>query len=236
MSNTENTSSMKSPFILAAIPCLNEEKFVGDVIRQTLLHVDRVVVIDDGSIDRTVEIARTCGADVVSHRKCMGAGASTRDGFEYARKIGADILITLDGDGQHDPSEIPLLLEPIKSDKADLVIGSRFLRTAKIRAYRKFGINVITFCVNFGSNYFKFSDSQCSYRAHNKKAIESIDITDLGFGYSIEVLIQANKKRLRITEVPVSCIYHEDGSTINPVEHGISVLASTIMHRIRLLR
>ncbi len=235
MNDQESTPGKKSPFILAAIPCLNEEKFVGDVIRQTQPYVDRVLVIDDGSIDGTADTARAAGADVVRHSKCTGAGASTRDGFEYAKKTGADILITLDGDGQHDPLEIPLLIEPIISGKADIVIGSRFLRKARIRAYRKFGIDAITFCVNFCSGYYKFSDSQCSYRAHNKKAIEAINITDKGFGYSVEVLIQAKKKRLRIAEVPVSCIYHNHGSTANPIMHGLAVFTSTIMHRIRLM-
>ena len=230
----ENKACKKAPYVVAVIPCLNEAEYIEDIVTGTRKYVDRVVVIDDGSTDNTADIARTAGAEIISHQKRMGAGAATRDGFTYAHQIGADILVTLDGDGQHDPAEIPLLLEPIISGKADMVIGSRFLRQAKIRAYRKFGIDIITFLVNFGQTV-KFTDSQCCFRAHSKKLVDSIVIQDNSFGFSVEILIQARKQQIRIVEVPVSCIYHDHGSTTNPLVHGLSVALSVIKHRIRLL-
>ncbi|MDD5311780.1 MAG: glycosyltransferase family 2 protein [Dehalococcoidia bacterium] len=220
-------------YIIAVIPCFNEENFIGDIIRKTRQYVDHVVVVDDGSTDRTFEIAVSAGADVIRHKKQMGAGAGTMEAFEYARKTNADILVTLDGDAQHNPDEIPNLLKPIINNEADMVVGSRFLKEAKIRAYRKFGIDVITRSVNLGSKV-KFSDSQCSFRAHNRKILESVYISDNSFGYSVEVLIQARKIGARIAETPVSCIYHDQGSTLNPILHGFSVLMSVIKHRIRL--
>ncbi|MCX6005496.1 MAG: glycosyltransferase family 2 protein [Chloroflexi bacterium] len=226
-------NNKNSPYIIAVIPCFNEEKFIGEVINKTRKYVDHVVVVDDGSTDRTVEIATAAGADIIRHKNQRGAGAGTMEAFEFAKKTNADILVTLDGDAQHNPDEIPVLLKPILDNEADMVVGSRFLKQAEIRAYRKFGIDAITSCVNFGSKV-KFSDSQCSFRAHNKIIIESVDITDNSFGYSVEVLIQARKMGARITEVPVSCIYHDQGSTLNPISHGLSVFFRVFWHRVRL--
>ncbi len=126
--------------IVAVIPCLNEEHFISDVVFKTIKHVDKVIVIDDGSKDSTALLARDAGAKVISHTFNQGAGAATRTGFEAAIKYGADIVVTLDGDGQHNPDEIPLIVKPLLDGKADLVIGSRFLAEAKVSLYRKFGI------------------------------------------------------------------------------------------------
>jgi len=221
--------------VIAAIPCLNEEAFIGDIVTKTQKYVDKVIVIDDGSIDRTSEIAKAAGAEVIRHEKRKGAGAATRSGFQAAKANGADVLVTLDGDGQHNPDEIPRLISPILGKKADLVIGSRFLKPqTNIRRYRKFGIDVITWLYNFGSKV-KISDSQSCFRAHSRKLLDTIDITENGFGFSIEVLVQARKKGLTITEVPISCLYHSQGSSLNPIAHGLGVAFDVIKHRLKTL-
>ena len=203
--------------IIAVIPCLNEEKFIGDVVFKTIKHVDKVIVIDDGSKDATARIAREAGAEVISHPSSRGAGAATRTGFEAAFKYGADIVVTLDGDGQHDPAEIPLLLQPLLQDDADLVIGSRFIKhETNIPAYRKLGVDFITWMYNLGTDV-KVTDSQSGFRAHSRKLLESVDITHEDFSFSVEVLVKARTRGLRIAEVPISCLYHGQGSTSNPV-------------------
>jgi glycosyltransferase involved in cell wall biosynthesis len=217
--------------IIAVIPCLNEEHFISDVVFETIKHVDKVIVIDDGSKDATARLARDAGAEVISHPSSQGAGAATRTGFEAALKYGADIVVTLDGDGQHDPTEIPLLIKPMVDGKADLVIGSRFLVEAKVFLYRKFGIDVITWLYNTGHRD-KISDAQSGFRAYSRKAIEYIDITYPGFGFSIETLVQARKYGLTICEVPVACIYHDSGSTEHPVTHGLGVAWAVLKIRI----
>ena len=213
--------------VVAVIPCLNEENYIGEVVNIALNHVNAIIVVDDGSADATAHVARKAGAEVISHSAKQGAGAATRTGFQAALKAGAYIVVTLDGDGQHNPDEIPALLAPILDGKADLVIGSRFIEPAtNMPLYRKFGIDVITWLYNFGTNV-NISDAQSGFRAHSRRLLETIHITRNDFSFSIEVLVKARKKKLIIAEVPVSCLYHAQGSTINPVDHGLSIAWST---------
>ncbi|MBM3165928.1 MAG: glycosyltransferase family 2 protein [Chloroflexi bacterium] len=245
MSQLSTNHHKSHPKIIAAIPCLNEAQFIADIVTKAKKYVDRVIVIDDGSTDRTSEIARDAGADVIRHEKRKGAGAATQSGFQAARTNGADILVTLDGDGQHNPDEIPALISPITEGKADLVIGSRFpqphlnqsqlisINLNHVPKYRKLGIDVITWLYNFGSK-MKVSDSQSCFRAHSRKLLQAIEITEPGFGFSVEVLIKARRNGLAIMEVPISCIYHPQGSTDNPITHGLGV-AFTVM-KLRLFK
>jgi glycosyltransferase involved in cell wall biosynthesis len=209
--------------IIAVIPCLNEANFIGNVVSGAVKFVDRVIVVNDGSKDDTSRIAQSAGAEVISHPYSQGAGAATRSGFETAVKYGADIVVTLDGDGQHNPDEIPLLVQPLLQSRADLVIGSRFIEhSTNIPSYRKFGVDIITWMYNLGSNV-KVTDAQSGFRAHSRKLLKSIAITHDNFSFSIEVLVQARKKGFHIQEVPISCLYHDQGSTSNPVIHGLGV-------------
>ncbi len=234
--------------VLAASPCFNEQNFIGDVVTRARKYVDQVIVIDDGSTDDTAKVAQAAGAEVIRHEARKGAGAATKSGFQAAKRSNADILVTLDGDGQHNPEDIPKLLAPIRSNEADLVIGSRFLPPTQqtqqtlrtqgtpqtpIPRYRKFGINVITWLYNLGSEV-KVSDSQSCFRAHSRRLIDAINITEDGFGFSVQVLIQVRRKSFTIKEVPISCLYHPQGSSLNPVVHGLGVAFTVI--KLRLLR
>ncbi|GAH90181.1 unnamed protein product, partial [marine sediment metagenome] len=106
------------PKVLAAIPCFNEQNFIGDVVTRARKYVDKVIVIDDGSTDDTAKVAHAAGAEVIRHEARKGAGAATKSGFEAAKRSNADILVTLDGDGQHNPDDIPELLAPILNGEA----------------------------------------------------------------------------------------------------------------------
>jgi glycosyltransferase involved in cell wall biosynthesis len=217
---------------VAVIPCLNEEKFIGEVVMRAVKYVDEVIVINDASTDHTSAVAAAAGATVIRHDKSQGAGAGTRTGFKSALEHGADIVVTLDGDGQHDADEIPLLIQPIAAGEADIVIGSRFLKEAKVARYRKFGIDLITWAYNFGHRE-KIIDSQSGFRAHSRRAVEAMHITYPGFGFSIQTLVQARKKGLKIVERPISCIYHAEGSTLNPVVHGVGVMWAILKIRLK---
>lgn len=221
------------PRIIAAIPCLNEERFIGDIVTRSKKYVDKVFVVDDGSIDNTAKASRAAGAQVIRHKSRQGAGAATKTAFKVAKMNDVDVLVTLDGDGQHNPDEIPLVLAPILRNEADLVIGSRFLHPnfEGIPKYRKFGIDVITWLYNFGSK-LKISDSQSCFRAYSRRLIEAVNITENGFGFSVQTLIQARAKGLVITEAPISCIYHSQGSSLNPVTHGLGVALSVVKLRL----
>jgi glycosyltransferase involved in cell wall biosynthesis len=218
--------------IVAIIPCLNEERFIGDVVARAIKHVDKVIVVDDGSSDNTAIVASQSGAEVISHGTRQGAGAATRTGFNAAIKYGAEIVVSLDGDGQHNPDEIPDVVQPVMAGKADLVIGSRFLCTAEVPVHRKFGIDAITWLYNVGHKD-KIVDGQSGFRAYSRKALEVIKITYPGFGFSIQTLVQPRKNKLKITEVPISCIYHDAGSTQDPITHGFSVAWAVIKIRMK---
>ena len=218
--------------VIAIIPCLNEERFIGGVVDKVIKYVDKVIVVDDGSTDGTAAGARDAGAEVISHKTRQGAGAATRTGLNAAIKYGAAVAVTLDGDGQHNADETPGVLKPVLEGTADLVIGSRFLCAAEVPYHRKFGIDIITWLYNVGHRD-KIADAQSGFRAYSRKALEVIKITYPGFGFSIQSLVQPRKNKLIIVEVPISCIYHDDGSTQDPITHGLSVAWAVVTIRLR---
>jgi glycosyltransferase involved in cell wall biosynthesis len=249
---TTTVRGQAAPTIVAVIPCLNEARYIGNVVTSTRKYIDKIIVINDGSTDDTANNAQKAGAIVIEHKKPLGQGAAIKTGFRAALEMHADIVLTLDGDGQHNPDEIPLILEPITRGNTDLVIGSRFLKPVKnikssfwgigtkflrptegIKGYRRLGIGVITYLYNLGAKT-GISDSQCSFRAYNRKLLENICITEKGFSFSIQILIQARRKGFHIMEVPVTCIYHDYSSSLNPIIHGIIVAFSVI--RLRLFK
>lgn len=213
---------------LACIPAYNEEKSIVNVINSAKKHVEKVIVCDDGSTDNTTKLARESGAQVISHKTNQGYGAALITLFDAARRQNADIMITLDGDGQHDPDQIPVLLEALSENNLDVVVGSRFLDGSPNHpGYRKRGIKIITSASNFGTD-FKLTDSQSGFRAYSKNAIESIHPTETGMAVSTEILIKISNKGLSLGEVPISVSYDVDTSSQNPVPHGVSVLMNTL--------
>jgi len=215
--------------ITIGIPAYNEEKNIGKVIAQLHSISDSIIVCNDGSDDMTSEIAKKMGAVVIDHSKNLGYGAAVKSIFEKAREIKTDILVTFDADGQHRLQDIETVMSPILDNKADIVIGSRFLdeNNEDVPEYRKIGIKVITSITNSSLNT-KLSDSQSGFRAYNKKVLEKIDPSEYGMGVSTEILIKSNKENFKIVEVPIKILYEGDTSTHNPVSHGLSVVMSTM--------
>jgi len=214
---------------LVCIPAYNEEEHIEDVIKKSLPHVDQVIVCDDGSTDNTAKIAKDAGAIVIS-QKNQGYGAAIATLFEYARRANAQIMITLDGDGQHNPDQIPLLIDTITTHNVDVVIGSRFLDdTTKTSGYRKTGIKIITSASNYGTN-FKVTDSQSGFRAYSKDAIDAIHPTEQGMAVSTEILLKISNKGLSLAEVPITISYNGDTSEQHSASHGVSVLMNTLKY------
>lgn len=214
--------------IFVAIPAYNEEKHIGSLIVKLMKITKNIIVCNDGSSDMTGEIAERLGAIMINHPKNLGYGAAIRSIFLKAKEINPDILVTFDADGQHRIEDIQKVIEPITRENADIVIGSRFLDDDdNVPAYRKLGINAITKMTNITTKQ-KITDSQSGFRAYNKKAIQEIMPSEYGMGVSTEILIKADKKGLRIAEVPIKILYDGDTSTHNPVGHGASVILSTM--------
>ena len=214
--------------ITIGLPAYNEEKNIASVITKLKKITDSIIVCDDGSSDMTSDISKNLGAVVISHKKNMGYGAALRTIFQKSVELDSDILVTFDADGQHRIEDINKILQPLENNEADVVIGSRFLdNESKIPNYRKIGIKVITKVTN-ASLKKKLTDSQSGFRAYNKQALTQISPSEMGMGISTEILIKASNKGLRIAEIPITVLYHDNTSTHNPVSHGTSVLVSTI--------
>lgn len=236
-SNFEN-GTKASPECLAVIPAYNEEHSIGEVIEQSEEHVDCVLVIDDGSEDDTALEARDAGADVVQHERNKGYGAALRTAFEEADRRGADHLVVLDGDGQHDPADISRLVNRQRATGAEVVIGSRFTgdRESDIPLYRRFGLWVVNFMTNLSMGTLTpasgIRDTQSGFRAYDRRAIRSLAVDDTIGDHmhaSTNILYHARRHDYDVEEVGTRVEYDvEDSSSHSPLSHGL-VLVSNIL-------
>ena len=214
--------------VLVAIPCYNEGLTIGTLVLKARAHADEVLVIDDGSSDDTAVIARLSGATVLVHERQQGKGAGVLDAMRYARERDYDALVLLDGDGQHNPDEIPAVVAPILETGADLVIGSRFLGTDdEIPLYRRFGQHVLNIFTNASADYSS-TDSQSGFRALSRRALEAAE-TFVSDGYNVEsdMIAYLSARNLAIAEVPISVRYEvPHRHKKNPITHGLGVLSN----------
>jgi glycosyltransferase involved in cell wall biosynthesis len=214
--------SQSSPRIMVGMPAFNEGKYIGSIILQARQYTDEIVVADDGSSDQTARVAELAGATVIRHGQNQGYGMAIRSILSEAKKRSPDVLVILDADAQHDPEEIPAVIKPI-SEGFDLVIGSRKMGLGNIPAYRNVGQGVLSYFTRFLSKE-KLSDTECGFRAYSRKAIATLEPREKGMAISAEIVSEASAKGLRVTEVPISAIYTKDGSSLNPITHGLGVL------------
>lgn len=214
---------------IVGIPAYNEEISLGSVILRSSKYSDKIIVIDDGSTDNTAEVAELAGAKVISHKTNQGKGAAVKDIFNYAKKAEAAILILIDGDGQHNPDEIPLLIEPILKDDVDIVIGSRFMEKKKhnVPRFRRIGQEMLTFTTNIASRS-NVIDTQSGFRAFSRKTFDCFSFREPGMGIESEMLVDAANANLKINEVQANIRYDVKGSTYGPIVHGFSVLGSVL--------
>lgn len=217
--------------ILVCIPAFNEAKTISEVIMKSKKYADGIIVYDDGSTDDTYEVSNSAGATVIRNPENKGYGVAIRSLFQAAKEQDADIMVTLDSDGQHNPDQIPQLIEPVLKQRFDMVIGSRFLNSndkEKVPRYRSLGIKTITKLTQAAS-YNGITDSQSGFRAYSRNALSKINLFEDGMAVSIEILLRAKEKNLLTTEVPITINYDmRDTSTHNPISHGVGVLYSVL--------
>jgi len=195
--------------ILIVVPAYNEEKMVGEVVKGLNEFNYEVVVVDDGSKDNTSQIAKNAGAVVLRHFINRGQGAALQTGFDYAKKVGADIVVTFDADGQNKPEEVAKIIEPLLIGQIDVALGSRFME-------RKSNVPLIKKIVLRGGILFerlfvgvKLSDAHNGFRAFSKKAINLIELNQDKMAHATEVIQEIKKHKLKFQEVPVTMRYTE---------------------------
>ena len=215
--------------IIAVIPAYKEEIAIGSVVLKAKKHVDRVIVVDDGSPDKTAEVAELAGAEVIRLDRNYGKAYALMRGLDRAKELDCSVVVMLDADGQHDPDEIPRVVNPVLRGEADMVIGSRFLDVrGDIPKYRILGQKILTSTTNFGSNV-SITDSQSGFRAINRKALENLNFKSYGYSIESEMICYLSYKGFVIKEVPISAIYDVPNKhKKNPFSHGLSVLNDLI--------
>ncbi|MDQ1284107.1 MAG: hypothetical protein QG620_455 [Patescibacteria group bacterium] len=195
--------------IFIVVPAYNEEKVIQDVILEIQnAGYQNIIVVDDGGTDNTRAVAERAGATAIRHKINRGKGAATKTGIEAAKLLRADIIVTIDGDGQHDPQDIKKLIEPIKNGRIDVVLGTRLLDPAGMPWYKiiqnKIG-NIITWYL-FG---LYVTDSQSGFRAYSRRAAELINTKSDRYEYDSEVIREIYLRKLKYIEVPITVRYTE---------------------------
>lgn len=202
--------------LVVMIPAYNEEKTIGKVIGlipRKIKNVDeiKILVINDNSTDNTAKIAKTAGADLVINRKVNeGLGRTFKAGMDHALKLGADIIVNIDGDGQFNPQDIPELIKPILDQEVEMVTASRFINpelTKNMPAFKRWGNQRFTHLVSHITGQ-KFTDTQCGFRAYSREAALRLNIKGK-FTYTQEVFIDLVEKGMKIKEIPLKVKYFE---------------------------
>ncbi len=200
--------------VFVVIPSYNEEKNIEKTIEDVLKYfpLERIVVVDDGSSDNTVLIAKNKGVKVLRHIVNRGQGAALETGNEYARRKNADIVVHFDADGQHQAQDIKKMIEPIIKKEADIVLGSRFLgQENNLPWTKKFFILKPAIIFNWVFSGIRLSDAHNGWRALSKKALFKINISQDRMAHNTEIITQIKKNGLKYKEVPVSIVYKEYG-------------------------
>lgn len=199
--------------IITIIPALNEEKFINDIVERALTHSD-VMVVDDGSTDDTFTKATEAGAWVIKHEKNLGKGAAIKTGIIKSLNCKYDIIVIMDGDGQHDPEDIPKLISSMV--EADIAIGSRFKNNnpKNMPLQRRLSNKFTTKLIKYVTGYH-ITDSQSGFRSISNSAAQFfINIPYNDYVYESEVLYQASKNKIKIKEQQISCSYKDEKSYI----------------------
>ena len=222
-----------NPFSSTAvlIPAYNEGQIIGSVVREARKIIPMVIVIDDGSADNTAEQATGAGADVIRLRENQGKAGAVMIGCSYAKKHGIETIILLDGDGQHDPREIPVVAAPVMTGVADMVIGSRFMGGKnQIPRYRMAGQQILNGVTRLASQ-IAITDSQSGFRVLGKRALENLNFTSKGYNLESDMITHFASIGMRMVEVPITVRYDVPNKhKMNPLRHGVGIISHLLFN------
>ncbi len=195
--------------LVVVIPALNEEQRIAKTIEAVRLYADVVVVVDDGSVDRTFAVAKEAGAVVIRHMINCGPGAATQTGLVYAKTLDPAYVATFDADGQHEASDLPAMVDFLVAQKKDVVFGSRFLQSNRVPLLRRLANNAGNLLTYFLSGIY-LTDSQSGFKIFSARALEHITITANGFEFCSEIVREVAAERLTFCEFPIKVYYSEE--------------------------
>jgi glycosyltransferase involved in cell wall biosynthesis len=202
--------------ILVLIPAYNEAARIGSVVRRVREAGFAALVVDDGSRDTTVAVAREAGAEVLESSQNGGKGAALRRGFRRALEGPCQAVILMDADGQHDPGELRLFVEALAKREADLLIGDRMHCPGGMSPLRKLTNSCLSGLLSLISKS-RVSDTQCGFRAITREALASLDLRTSRFEIESEMILEAARRGWRVGSVKIACRYGDEKSRINPL-------------------
>jgi glycosyltransferase involved in cell wall biosynthesis len=226
--------SSRQMLLSVIIPVYNEELTVGNVIDRVKLAMQQtglkyeLIVVDDHSYDRSLKVAREHSSKLYSLKQHLGKGYALRAGFAQAK---GDIIITIDSDGSHRPEELLRVLTPVLKDKADLVIGSRYLNQKNVAARKlnAFGVRIFNLLIQLLTGT-AITDSQSGYRAMKREILNNQKLNSGGYEIESEMLVKTAKESFRVVEVPISFEQRTYGrSGVDPLFDGSKILLSIIL-------
>jgi glycosyltransferase involved in cell wall biosynthesis len=209
--------------VLAIIPAYCESRFIGPVVSQALQFVQAVLVVDDGSPDHTAIEAEAAGAKVIRHSTNLGKGAALKTGLDYGVSTEAAFFLFLDGDGQHDPLEIPAFIEAINCSNADLVVGNRMGNLESMPLIRRWTNQFMSWQIGRICE-MPIPDSQCGFRLARKELLPVLMAPSNRFEFESESIILAARYGFRLGFVPIRTIYTDQHSKIRPLRDSMRYL------------
>jgi glycosyltransferase involved in cell wall biosynthesis len=189
--------------ICVIIPAYNAEKTIKDVVQEALQANAPLLVVDDGSVDRTAACAAQLPVNIISHRQNQGKGAALRTGFAWALKHGFAGVVTIDADGQHDASAIPLLASTARARGVDILIASRFSQFGQMAGLRSFWNRFGVWCMAKRTG-FEITDSQSGFRYYSARLLREVELSSTGYQMEMEILMKAWRGGFRIGSIPVA--------------------------------
>lgn len=198
------------------IPSHNEAAMIGRLVKQVMGEALAVLVVDDGSTDNTFQAAKNNGAVTLKNQLNEGKGASLITGFNYALKQGFDAVVTMDGDGQHLPEDIPLFIASAERSKSGIFVGNRMLNVGNMPLLRRATNKFMSWLISALAGQ-DIPDSQCGFRLIKREVLEKLSLKSARFEIESEMLIKAARLGFKIESVPIKTVYAGGTSHINPV-------------------